>query len=658
MEYGKYPSPGGRTPRPPPPGVEFRPATTVLLSELSASESPLHQTAGLQPVGNLLLLALLLATPPAQSRDLRIAWLSDTHVGSQTGAADLSEAVRMINADTTIDFTLLTGDVTEMGSDAELRLANSTLDSLRRPCFVVPGNHDTKWSESGCTTFPRLRGGDRFAHAAGPFLFIGMSQGPVMRMGDGHFAPEDLRWLDSVLAARTGNERVVFVTHYPLDRSIDHAELVSKRLHAVPTAAILCGHGHSNALLDAAGIPMLMGRSSLRRDNRAGGWNRIRLSSDSIVCSERRADTSAMNPWCAVPLQPYPPATTSPREQQAVSPKPHPAIPVTWSVETGWTITASPVIYDDRIIVGDRSGRVSCLKSSDGSAAWSVHAGAPVLATAAAAEGIAVVTTTGGSIIGLRVDSGTEAWRVETGHPIVAAPAISGSTVFVGSSEGSFCALDLRSGRLLWKHDGIEGFVETRPLVYRGLVVFGAWDTRLYALRTVDGTLAWSWSNGSPSRLLSPAACWPVASHGKIFIVAPDRAMTAIDAATGRAVWRSTAHRVRESIGLSADSSTVYARCMDDTLLAVSATASDFELTHTTLCGYGYDIDPSMPVESGGTVAFGTKNGLVFGVSAEDRTVRWVDSVGVTIVNTPAALPGGRFVVTDADGHITLLRER
>jgi 3',5'-cyclic AMP phosphodiesterase CpdA len=135
----------------------------------------------------------------AQTPPFRFAWLSDTHVGSITGAADLRHTLRDINAMRDIDFVMLSGDITEKGSNAELELAKAILDSLNKPYYLIPGNHDTKWSESGATKFPELWGSDKFVFEHGGYCFIGLHQGPIMRMGDGHFAPEDLRWLDSVL---------------------------------------------------------------------------------------------------------------------------------------------------------------------------------------------------------------------------------------------------------------------------------------------------------------------------------------------------------------------------------------------------------------------------------------------------------------------------
>src|SRR5258706_2334473 len=135
----------------------------------------------------------------AETAPFRFAWLSDTHVGSTTGEEDLRQAVRDINSATGLSFVVLSGDVTEYGSREQLRLAKEILDGLKIPCHVVPGNHDTKWSESGATDFPRLWKEDRFIFNHGGVCFIGIHEGPVMKMSHGHLAPPDVRLLEAFL---------------------------------------------------------------------------------------------------------------------------------------------------------------------------------------------------------------------------------------------------------------------------------------------------------------------------------------------------------------------------------------------------------------------------------------------------------------------------
>ena len=87
------------------------------------------------------------------------------------------------------------------------------------------------------------------------------------------------------------------------------------------------------------------------------------------------------------------------------------------------------------------------------------------------------------------------------------------------------------------------------------------------------GKLAWRWKGDRAGMMFSPAACWPIAAHDRVFIVAPDRKMTALDAKTGDQVWRTDAYKVRESIGLSQDQTRFYVRSMNDFFYAFSTSA-------------------------------------------------------------------------------------
>ena len=59
----------------------------------------------------------------AQWSPFRFAFISDTHIGSPNGSAeeDLRRTVADINSMPEIAFVVLTGDITELGTDEEIR---------------------------------------------------------------------------------------------------------------------------------------------------------------------------------------------------------------------------------------------------------------------------------------------------------------------------------------------------------------------------------------------------------------------------------------------------------------------------------------------------------------------------------------------------------
>jgi len=597
----------------------------------------------------------------AQAPHIRFAWLSDTHVGATTGASDLSMAVCDINAMDDIAFAILSGDITETGKSSDLERAKAILDSLKKPYYIIPGNHDTKWSESGCTKFSQLWGDDKFVFEYAGYRFIGLNSGPPMRMADGHFATEDLRWLDSILMnLQNNNQPLVFVTHYPIDPSLDNwYELLDRAKH-YNTKVILVGHGHANRAYSFEGIPGVMGRSSLRVTESAGGYTIADIQPDSIFFYERITGGETKPAWHKVSLEQrnyLADSTKYKRPDFSINQK-YPDVKVKWTFETGYTIASTPAVVKDYVIVANSSGMVHCLTLRDGTKRWSFKTGKTVYSTPDVANGKVVFGSSDGNIYCLDADDGKLLWKLTTQAPVVAAPKIEGGVVYIGGGDGKFRAINLDTGKLIWEFNGVDAFVETKALVYQDKVIFGAWDTYLYALNIKDGSLAWKWSNDKPGVLYSPAACWPVASDGKVFIVAPDRFMTAIDAVTGMTVWRTNLHQVREAIGISEDGSYVYARCITDTLLAFSSSSSTPQLLWSTPCGYGYDIDPSMPMEKDGVVFFGTKNGLVIAVDVKTHTVKWQHRTSVTLVNTVAPINSNRVVVTTMDGKAMVIESQ
>lgn len=329
-----------------------------------------------------------------------------------------------------------------------------------------------------------------------------------------------------------------------------------------------------------------------------------------------------------------------------------------WSVDTRFTIASTPAVWRDCVISGNSSGRVYCYSVTDGSLKWTFTTAGTVYSTPEVSEGRVVIGSSDGNIYCLDAGHGTLLWKLRTAAPVVAAATIRNGIVFIGGSDGVFRSLDLKTGRVKWEFKNVGGFVETKPLIHEGAVIFGAWDTYLYALSVENGSLLWKWSNENAGALYSPAACWPVAANGKVFIVAPDRFMTAIDVQTGKTIWRTKKHQVRECVGISEDGKRIYVRCMTDTVMAFNSSPASPAEVWVTNCGYGYDIDPSMPVERDGVVYFGTKNGLVFALDARSGAILWKHRIGVTITSTPVPLGNRRVIVSDLDGRISLLEEK
>ena len=156
----------------------------------------------------------------------------------------------------------------------------------------------------------------------------------------------------------------------------------------------------------------------------------------------------------------------------------------------------------------------------------------------------------------------------------------------------------------------------------------------------------------------SPAAVWPVAAQGKVFITDPQRAMTAIDLQTGNTVWRTFQSMVRETIGLSEDGERVYSKTMNDSIVCYATRGDVPQELWASNVGFGYEHAPSMQVEKDGVVFGSTKEGLVFALEGRSGRVLWKHKIGNSLISTVVPLNGREVLFTATSGEVGLLRTK
>lgn len=607
----------------------------------------------------LLITALLTNLAALGQSSFRFAQVSDTHVGGATGADDLRATVKDLNGQKDIDFVLFTGDITEFGSDEELTLAKRILDSLMLPWYVIPGNHDSNWSESGANSFRKIFGGETFFFRHKGYMFMGTVSGPNMRMSPGQIPRENLVWMDSVFAANPDTHTpLIFINHYPLDNSLNNWYEAIDRIKKRNIQFAMCGHGHQNKLYDWEGINGVMGRSNLRAKDPVGGYNLITITPDKAVYRVRKPLAGTEEPWLEVPLKTYVPSEGDyTRPDFSLNKENENRRKVVWEYEDDSDLGAGFTIYRKQVITANTQGKLYALDYKTGKKRWESATGGKIYSTPAVWKNTVVVGSSDHYIYGFSAKDGALKWKTRTGRAVLGSPAIAGGVAFIGGSDGVFRALDAETGAVKWTFDHVKGYVSSKPLLYRNMVVFGSWSNGFYALDQSTGRLIWEWNNGHANRMFSAGACYPVAVNDRIFVVAPDRFMTALDARDGRVIWREKRDsvRVRESAGLSADGRYVYVKTMDGNLYGVSTSAAAMDLSWKSALQLPYELTPSAIESYGNLVFVPSHSGLVSAVDAGNGRVIWQYKISNAMVNPMLAVKKG-LIVSAMDGKVVRLK--
>jgi outer membrane protein assembly factor BamB len=110
-------------------------------------------------------------------------------------------------------------------------------------------------------------------------------------------------------------------------------------------------------------------------------------------------------------------------------------------------------------------------------------------------------------------------WKVPLGGTLTA-PVAANSRLFVANTDKhTLNALDMATGRKLWQFIA-DGRIDSPPTIYRGMVLFGSKDGRVYCLRETDGRLVWRFLAAPADRRVACfdqiESVWPV--HGSVLV--------------------------------------------------------------------------------------------------------------------------------------------
>ena len=608
-------------------------------------------------------LAVLAIMQGWAQKPFTFAQITDIHLNSNDPKPleYLMTSIADINQNPDIDFVLVTGDLADNGDNASLEQLDSALKTLNKKYYVVTGNHETTWSESGMAKFSELFGSERLEFEHNGVLFLGFTTGPFIKMALGHVAPHDLTWLAEEVNNKGKGKQVFLVTHYPITKGdIDNWSEATDAIRKLNVKVFIGGHYHRNRALFYDGIPGFLSRSNLKDGNGKTGYSLCHVTADSLTIAEKNPG-EAPRQWGGISLkkQYYDPQGHADEYPDFSSNATYAGkVGEVWRIKSGRSIYASATCWKDRVFVGDVTGLMTAYDKATGKECWHFQADKKIVGTPAVVSGTLVFGSTGDRIYGLDARTGRELWQIKTDLPIMGAVASDGTTAYIGGSDHKMHAIDARTGKERWTFDGVKGYIVTRPLLTQGMVVFGAWDSKLYALNQQDGSLLWTWNHPKDGLHYSPAQVWPVANKEAIFIADPQRALTAIGMKDGKTLWRTFQSKVRESIGMSADGQRIYAKTMQDSIVCYRATASEVKEVWATDCGFGYEHASTMLPEVNGTVYSSTKDGLIVALDNKTGRLKWTYKVGASLVNTVTPAGKRHIITTSTDGDIVMLEDK
>ncbi len=149
---------------------------------------------------------------------IKFIHFTDIHIGIRTDNVWAYEfyysAINLANV-LPVNFVVITGDDVDVGSDiASLKLFRMLTNFLRKPSFIIPGNHDHAGVNTATDFEEKYYGkyiGKRYWYRViGKFLLIGLDTGSY-----GYLDKTQLQWLEKVLEKYHEKVKIILM-HHPL----------------------------------------------------------------------------------------------------------------------------------------------------------------------------------------------------------------------------------------------------------------------------------------------------------------------------------------------------------------------------------------------------------------------------------------------------------
>ena len=225
---------------------------------------------------------------------------------------------------------------------------------------------------------------------------------------------------------------------------------------------------------------------------------------------------------------------------------------------------ATPLFHDGKLYTLGISGTISAFDAAGGRLVWQKPAPStqPYLGTASSPVGdggLVIIQADGyDALTAFEANTGAVRWTVENefafASPIVA--DLHGVRQIIALAQQSILGISIADGVVLWEHPWESPYVQAiTPILYRDTIVVSGHHRGVMALRPIERGGRWSAEVAWETRDVSMFLSNPVVSGDLLFGLSHLNSgqFFALDASTGRLLWRGQPRQATNSAVVKAD---------------------------------------------------------------------------------------------------------
>lgn len=218
-----------------------------------------------------------------------------------------------------------------------------------------------------------------------------------------------------------------------------------------------------------------------------------------------------------------------------------------WRFRSGSLLEFPPVVAYRRLFFASNAGIMWAISAQTGLRAWKHETGRCAAASPAIAGRLVIQTFLNkapcnasgngldGEIVAYKVGGGQVVWRRTVG-PSESSPLVANGLVYFGDWNGKVWALDAQTGAVHWTNQ-VDGKIKGGLALDGDTVYVGSYDHHVYAFDAHTG--AQRWRSGAQLRLGSQGTFYatPALAYGRVYIGATDGKVYSFGATSGALRW-------------------------------------------------------------------------------------------------------------------------
>lgn len=206
-----------------------------------------------------------------------------------------------------------------------------------------------------------------------------------------------------------------------------------------------------------------------------------------------------------------------------------------WTASGLGSIVSSPTVtkVGDSETIGvvgaNIANEIFVINEADGSVIWkkAMTPAGSIVGSVTASPFVIFAASTNGKLYSVKTVDGNNIWNYTTGGPLTASPISIGGNVMVGSADMNFYSIDSMSGKVRWKVPAGDK-VESSASYDDQFVYYGSNDQYIYCVDVIHGLLVWK------KRTFGTVRSSAVVYNKKVYIGSFDKNLYILDATTGK----------------------------------------------------------------------------------------------------------------------------